>query len=74
MLAIDIGECNSCEACLVSKGLQGRLLFLFDLEELVEFGDLENFVNLRVDITQDQPSADRLQLLIQRNQLAERRA
>src|SRR5579883_525641 len=47
------------------KRLQGRLLFLLDLEDLV---------NLRVDVAQDQPAADALELLVEGDELAERGA
>jgi len=50
-------------------------LFRFlDLEKLIQLRDLEYFVNLRVDVTQDQPAAAPLQLLVQRYQLAKGRA
>ena len=48
----------------VSERLQGGLLFLLNVEELVELGDLEDLVDLRVDVAQDQPAAGRLQLLV----------
>src|SRR5581483_1549664 len=43
-----------------SERLERRLLFLLDVEELVQARDLEDLVNLRVDVAQDQPAADRL--------------
>src|SRR5438067_7317414 len=52
-----------------SEGLQGSLLFLLDVEELVELGDLEHFVNLGMDVAQDQASLGGLQLLVERDQL-----
>src|SRR5262245_64500215 len=57
-----------------SERLQRLLLFLHDLEELVELGDLEHLVDLRVDVTQDQFALGGLQLLVQGDELAERRA
>src|SRR5689334_11657160 len=52
--------------------LQGGLLFLLDVEELVQFRDLEDLVDLRVDVAQDQPAAGRLQFLVERDQLPQR--
>src|SRR5207302_161538 len=54
-----------------SERLQGGLFFLDDLEELVQLGDLEDFVDLRGDVAQDQPPAGRLQLLVECDELAE---
>src|SRR5262249_24324974 len=53
-----------------SERLQGGLLLLHDLEELVELGDFEDFVDLRIDIAEDEPAARLLQLLVQGDQLA----
>jgi hypothetical protein len=57
-----------------SKHLQGGLLVFLDVEQLVELGDLENFVNLRVDIAQDESAARGLQFLVQGDQLPQGRA
>ncbi len=48
------------------------MLILVDLEELVELGDLKHFVDLRVNIAEDQPPPRRLELLVQRDELAQR--
>src|SRR5438105_1693237 len=45
-----------------------------DIEDLVQLGDLEDLVYLRIDVTQDQAAACRLQLLVERDQLAQGRA
>src|ERR1051325_10815691 len=54
--------------------LQSRLLVLLDVEQLVELGDLEDLVNLRVDAAQDQPAAGGIHLLVQGDELAQRGA
>src|SRR5205085_2565273 len=56
------------------EGLQGGLLLLLDVEEFIEFGDLKYLVYLRIDVAQDQPAAYALQLLVEGDQLAQRRA
>src|SRR5438067_4250612 len=45
-----------------SKRLQAALLVLLNIEEPVELGDFENFVDLRIDVAKNQPPAGRLQL------------
>src|SRR5262249_34822708 len=57
-----------------SERLKGCLLFLVNLEELVELGDLEDLKNLRGDIAEDQLPPRTLQLLVQRDQLPQRGA
>src|SRR5205807_7642763 len=37
--------------------LQGSLLFLLDVEKLIQLGDLEDLVDLRVDVAKDQAPA-----------------
>jgi hypothetical protein len=54
-----------------SEGLQSCLLFLLDVKELVQFGDLEYLVNLGVNVAEDQPAADTLQFLVECDQFAE---
>src|SRR5262249_20749964 len=51
--------------------LQGRLLVLLDVEELVQLGDLEDLVDLGIDVGQDQPAAGRLEFLVQGDELAQ---
>src|SRR5207244_7862672 len=43
-------------------------------EQLVELGDLEDRVDLRVDLAQDQLAAGALELAVERDQLAQRGA
>lgn len=47
-----------------SKRLEGGLLFLLNVEKLIQLGDLEHLVNLGVDVAEDQPSAHGLKLLV----------
>ena len=54
-----------------SERLQGRLLFLVDAEKLVQLGDLEYLVNLRVNVAQDQLTADCGEFLLEGNQLTQ---
>src|SRR5689334_23074290 len=56
------------------KSLQRGLLLLLNVEELIELGDLEHFVDVRVDVAQDELAARRLDLLVQGDELAERGA
>src|SRR3954462_11243148 len=58
---------------LDSERLQGALLVLVDHEQLVELGDLEHFVDLRVDVAEDELAAGRLELAVERDELAQRR-
>src|SRR5687767_2109518 len=46
------------------KHLQAFLLILLDDQELVQLRNLEDLVNLRVDVAQDQLAADALKLLV----------
>src|SRR5438874_7216679 len=57
-----------------SERLQAGLLVLDDGEQLVELGDLEDFVDLGVDLAQYQFTAGALQLPVQGDQLAQRGA
>ncbi len=54
-----------------SERLQRRLLFFDDLEELVQLGDLKDFVDLRIDVAQDEPATGLLKLLVQRDEFTE---
>src|SRR5205085_11294952 len=54
--------------------LQGLLFLFLDVEELVQARDLEDLVDLRIDIAEDQAALGGLHLLVQRDQLAERGA
>src|SRR5579864_7397849 len=53
------------------KCLQGRLLLLLDVEELVELGNLEHLVDVRVDVAEDELAAGGLDFLVQSDELAE---
>src|SRR5207253_10267579 len=53
------------------KSLQCCLLLLLDVEELVELGNLEHLVDVRVDVAQDELAAGGLDLLVQSDELAE---
>src|SRR5262249_50437452 len=55
-----------------SERLQSGLLLLLDIKESVQFSDLKYLVNLGIDVAQDQAAARRLQLLVQRDELAQR--
>jgi hypothetical protein len=55
-----------------SKGLQASLLVFRDREELVQFRNLEDFVDFGINIAKDEPAIARLQFLLQRDELAER--
>src|SRR5262245_41542665 len=55
------------------KRLQGGLLFLFDLEQFIEFGDLEDLVDLRINIAQDELAAGLIDFLVERDELAQSR-
>src|SRR5439155_3677000 len=57
-----------------SERLQAGLLVLDDGEQLVELGDLEDFVDLGVDLAQHELAAGALQLAVQGDQLAQRGA
>src|SRR5262249_34899376 len=63
------GRRDRASPCL--EGLQGGLLFLLDVEEPVEPGDLEDLVDLGVDVAQDQAAARGLQLLVERDELTQ---
>jgi hypothetical protein len=54
--------------------LKGGLLFLMDREQLVEFGDLEYFLDLFRDSAKDQLAAYRLNLSVQSNEFSQRGA
>src|SRR5262249_17389944 len=56
-----------------SIGLQASLFVLLDNEKLVEPGDLEDFVNLGMNVAQDQLAADRVQFLVEGDQLSQGR-
>src|SRR5262249_57860366 len=58
-------------AAAASERLQRRLLFLLDVEQLVQLRDLEDLVDLRVNVAQDQPAAHRVDLLVERDELAQ---
>src|SRR5436305_11987005 len=58
-------------AAIGLKRLQRRLFFGLDVEELVELRNLEDFVDRRVDVAEDQPAAGLLQLLVERNELGQ---
>src|SRR5262245_25608348 len=66
-----LGKRRGPGAPRASERLKGGLLFLHDLEEAVQLGDLEHLVDLRVDVAQDQLAAGRLQLLVEGDELAE---
>src|SRR5437667_5637083 len=51
-----------------SKLLQAFLFIAANDEELVQLGDFEDFPDLRIDVTQDEPAARGLDLFVQRNE------
>src|SRR5207253_2740582 len=51
--------------------LDGFLLFAVDVEEFVELGDLENFVDLVADVAEDEAAPGLRQLLVQGDQLGQ---
>jgi hypothetical protein len=53
------------------ESLQSCLFFFLNIKEFVEFSNLENFVDLRFDIAQDKPPASRVDLFVERDELAE---
>src|SRR5262249_52982905 len=56
------------------KRLQGRLFFLLNVEQLVQLGNFKDLVDLRIDIAQDQPAADRVHLLVEGDEFPQGRA
>src|SRR5262249_34133198 len=56
------------------KCLESSLLFPLNIEELIEFGNFEHFIYLRVDVAKHQSPVDLLQFLIKRNQFGQGRA
>src|ERR1051326_975932 len=58
----------------LSKGLQRGLLVFLDVQELVEFGDLEDLVKVLVDVAKGELAPGRLDLFVQREQLSQRGA
>ena len=65
-------EESSTKRC--SKSGQHVDLSLFDVEQLIQFGDREDFVDLRPNAAQLKPPAVLFHLLVKGDQLAERRA
>src|ERR1700733_10336222 len=65
-----IRHCRGLRHCR-SENLEGGLLVLLDVKELVEPGDLEDFVDGRVDAAQHQLAAGGGHLLVERDELAE---
>ena len=53
--------------------LQGFLFVAANDKELVQFGNFEDFADLRIDITQDEPAAGGLDLFVQGDELAQSR-
>jgi len=54
-----------------SKRLQGRLLIFLNVEQLVELGNLENFVNVLGNVAHHQFAAAGLNLFVQGNEFAQ---
>src|SRR5262245_46292559 len=57
-----------------SEGLERGLLVLVDLEQFIELGDLEDFVDLLGDVAHHQLPAGPLNLAVHGDELTQRRA
>ncbi len=57
-----------------SKRLKSILFVTLDDEQFIEARDLEHLANVRVDVAQNQLAAGALNLLVERDQLAQRGA